>query len=218
MLDTKDVIEARRTDADVAADELDHQVWSSVSPVHLTRYWSGEEAPIARHAEARIVWSRLALCVRFTCRQKEPLVVNATPQTEAKTLGLWERDVCEIFIAPDTSAPERYFEFEAAPTGEWLDLSIHQRADERETLWEFHSGMTAAARISAGQIIIAMRIPWDAMGRVPGEGERWRANLFRCVGAGEHRGYLAWRPTHTPRPNFHVPQAFGWINFRDRDE
>lgn len=215
MLDTKDVIEARLTDAEVAADELDHQVWSSASPVHLTRYWSGEEAPIARHAEARIVWSRLALCVRFTCRQKEPLVVNATPQTEAKTLGLWERDVCEIFIAPDLNAPERYFEFEAAPTGEWLDLSIHQRADGRETLWEFHSGMTAAALISADQIIIAMRIPWDAMGRVPDAGERWRANLFRCVGAGEHRGYLAWRPTHTPLPNFHVPQAFGWINFGD---
>ncbi|HEX8772029.1 MAG TPA: carbohydrate-binding family 9-like protein [Pyrinomonadaceae bacterium] len=213
MLDTENVIEARRTDADVAADELDHEVWEGTSPVQLTRYWSGEEAPRARHAEARIVWSPFALSVRFTCRQDEPLVINATPQTEVKTLGLWERDVCEIFIAPDRNVPERYFEFEAAPTGEWLDLSIHQRADARETLWEFHSGMTAAARIDASQIIIAMRIPWDAMGRPPKEGERRRANLFRCVGAGDGRGYLAWRPTHTPRPNFHVPQAFGWIEF-----
>jgi hypothetical protein len=215
MLDTRDVIEARRTRADVAADELDHEAWKSASPVHLTRYWSGEEAPVARHTEARIVWSRFALSVRFTCRQDEPLVVNPTPQTEAKTLGLWERDVCEIFIAPDRSAPERYFEFEAAPTGEWLDLAIHQRADARETLWEFHSGMTAAARIDASQITIAMRIPWAAMGRLPDEGERWRANLFRCVGTGDERGYLAWRPTRTPRPNFHVPQAFGWIEFKD---
>src|SRR5215213_2099433 len=113
MLDTEDVIEARYTDADVAADELDHEVWKSASPVHLTKYWSGEEAPVARHAEARIVWSPFALSVRFTCPQDEPLVVNATPQTKAKTIGLWERDVCEIFIAPDPKEPERYLEFEA---------------------------------------------------------------------------------------------------------
>ncbi|HEY6186217.1 MAG TPA: carbohydrate-binding family 9-like protein [Pyrinomonadaceae bacterium] len=215
MLDTKDVIEAYHTDADVAAAELDHEVWQSATPVRLTRYWSGEEAPAARHAEARIVWSRSAISVRFVCRQDEPLIVNATPQTESKTIGLWERDVCEIFIATDPSAPEHYFEFEAAPTGEWLDLSIIQRADARETLWEFNSGMTAAARISADQILIAMRIPWAALGRLPDEGERWRANLFRCVGTGDERGYLAWRPTRTPRPNFHVPQAFGEIEFKD---
>lgn len=216
MLDTKDVIEAPHTHTDVAAADLDHEVWRSASPVYLTRYWSGEEAPAARHAEARITWSRFALCVRFICRQREPLIVSATPQTEAKTMGLWERDVCEIFIAPDPNAPEHYFEFEAAPTGEWLDLSVTQRADARETLWEFNSGMTAAARISADQILIAMRIPWAALGRLPNEGERWRANLFRCVGAGDERGYLAWRPTRTPRPNFHVPQAFGEIEFKDK--
>jgi hypothetical protein len=215
MPDTENVIEARYTDEDVAAVELDHEVWRGARPARLTRYWSGEEAPVSRHAEARIVWSPSAVCVRFVCRQGEPLVVNQTSQTETKTLGLWERDVCEIFIGTDASAPERYFEFEAAPTGEWLDLSIQLRAGERETLWEFQSGMTAASRISAGQIIIAMRVPWDALGHVPKTGERWRANLFRCVGAGDERGYLAWRPTLTPRPNFHVPQAFGEIKFKD---
>ena len=40
-------------------------------------------------------------------------------------MGLWDRDVCEIFIAPDEHVIERYFEFEAAPTGEWLDVAIH---------------------------------------------------------------------------------------------
>jgi hypothetical protein len=42
-------------------------------------------------------------------------VVSDKPQTEKKTMGLWDRDVCEIFIAPDEHAIERYFEFEAAP-------------------------------------------------------------------------------------------------------
>jgi hypothetical protein len=215
MKEDEDLIEALHTSADVRAAELDHEAWQRASPVHLTRYWSGEQAPEARHGEARVLWSKAALCVRFVCRQSEPLVTNATPQTVTKTPGLWERDVCEIFIAPDENTPERYFEFEAAPTGEWLDLAIHQRPDARETDWEFHSGMTVATRVAKNQIVIAMHIPWDALGHVPTAGEHWRVNLFRCVGAGEQRGYLAWRPTHTPRPNFHIPQAFGRLKMKE---
>ena len=215
MQETEEVIEAQRVSADITATDLDHEAWTSARAVHLTRYWSGEEAPPGRCAEARVLWSEAALCVRFVCRQSEPLIVNPTPQTVTKTLGLWERDVCEIFIAPEESAPERYFEFEAAPTGEWLDLGIHQRVDARETDWGFQSGMSAAARLSTDQIIIAMRIPWDALGRAPVRGERRRTNLFRCVGASEDRGYLAWQPTRTPLPNFHVPQSFGGLKFND---
>ena len=43
--------------------------------------------------------------------------------------------------------------------------------------------------------------------------EQWRANLFRCVGSGDTRGYLAWQPTRTPEPAFHLPAAFGWLKF-----
>src|SRR5215210_5271488 len=100
MRDTEEVIEAYRVSAQVAAAELEHEAWRRARPAHLTRYWSGEEAPDGRHAEARVVWTEAALCVRFVCRQSEPLIVNPTPQTGMKTLGLWERDVCEIFIAP----------------------------------------------------------------------------------------------------------------------
>jgi alpha-galactosidase len=215
MPETEDVIEAHRIIADIAAADLDHEAWTKARAVHLTRYWSGEEAPPGRHAEARVLWSDAALCVRFVCRQSEPLIVERTPQTEVKTLGLWERDVCEIFIAPDAGRLERYFEFEAAPTGEWLDLAIHQMPEARETDWEFKSGMSAAARVLTNEIMIAMRVPWDSLGHAPTAGERWRTNLFRCVGATEGRGYLAWQPTLTPRPNFHVPQAFGWLEMQE---
>jgi hypothetical protein len=207
------VIEAHYTPTDVAASDLSHPAWEAAEIAAIRRYWSGEVAPIGRHAEARLLWSDAALCVRFSCRQTEPLVVHPHPQTERKTVGLWERDVCELFLAPDVDEPERYFEFEAAPTGEWLDLIVCQRLDVRETDWEFHSGMTVAARVESHSITIAMRVPWQALGGAPQAGESWRGNLFRCVGADPTRGYLAWQPTHTEEPFFHVPAAFGWINF-----
>jgi alpha-galactosidase len=212
-IEQEKVVRARRVSQDVSASDLDHDAWTQADTLHITRYWSGEEAPLARQSEARILWTSRALCVRFVCRQGEPLVINETPQTVQKTLGLWERDVCEIFVAPDGNEPERYFEFEAAPTGEWLDLGIRQLPDKRETDWELRSGMMAAARIENARITIAMSVPWSAFGREPLAGERWRVNLFRCVGAGPDRGYLAWQPTYTERPNFHVPQAFGQLSF-----
>ena len=210
------LIEARFTPSDVAASDMDHPAWEAAHVAVINRYWSGEGAPVGRHAEARLLWSDAALCVRYVCRQTEPLVVSPHPQTERESMGLWDRDVCELFIAPDASQPECYFEFEAAPTGEWLDVAVCQRSDERETDWDFHSGMTVAASVGAGSIKIAMRVPWEALGRRPRSGEEWRANLYRCVGAGATRGYLAWQPTLTEEPCFHVPAAFGWIRFGAR--
>src|SRR4051794_13006662 len=198
---------------DLTADQLDHAEWKRARAVKINRYWSGVAAPANRTAEARLLWSDEAFHVRYTCNQGEPLVVNSNPITDKKTLGLWDRDVCEIFLAPDLNVPERYFEFEGAPTGEWIDLAIHTMPDKRDTDWDFHSGMTVNARVEKNRVVIAMRIPWDHWIHKPQHGERWRMNLFRCVGAGADRGYLAWRPTLTPEPAFHVPSAFGWLSF-----
>ena len=208
------IVEVRHAVMDLKAADLNSAEWNNAQRVQIDRYWSGAPAPANRHAEARMLWSTKALHVRFVCHQAEPLVVSEKPQTLNKTMALWDRDVCEIFIAPEAEEPERYFEFEAAPTGEWLDLAIRWKANGRLTDWEFNSGMTAAARFCIDSITISMRIPWKSLGRTPQAGTRWRANLFRCVGAGASRGYLAWQPTLTKEPSFHVPGVFGWIDFK----
>ena len=43
----------------------------------------------------------------------------------------------------------------------------------------------------------------------------WGVNFFRVEGAAEPRFYSAWRPTNTPEPNFHVPDAFGALVFTE---
>lgn len=215
----ENVVEALRVGEEFAVADFAHEAWARARPARVERYWSGEVAPASRHAEARVVWGERSLWVRFVCRQEEPLVVSATPNLSEKTIGLWDRDACEIFVAPDARAPERYFEFEAAPTGEWLDLAIHWRPRGRETDWRYRSGMRAASLVEANSVTVAMQIPWRAFGRhnAPRAGERWRANLFRCVGSDPTRGYLAWQPTHAPEPSFHVPEKFGWLKFVNRE-
>ena len=197
-----------------SVDDFDNAEWNNADPVQLTRYWSGAEAPPARHASARVRWSNEALHLLFDCRQQEPLVASADPQTHQKTIGLWDRDVCEIFIAPDPEAPEIYYEFEAAPTGEWLDVAITFKDQERQADWSFLSGMTVASRKEGERLLIGMRIPWTTRIPKPAPGQEWRVNFLRCIGSGDDRGYLAWQPTRTAEPNFHVPSVFGWLLFQ----
>jgi len=206
------IIKAPHT-GDIAVSDFEDEDWRRAHPIRINSYWSGEPAPTGRKAEARLLWSDEALHVRFMCNQFEPLIVNKKPKTQTKTIGLWDRDVCEIFIAPDPNAIESYFEFEAAPTGEWLDVAIKWSARNRESNWKFHSGMTTAAHIGGSFMFIAMRIPWGKEIPQPEKGDRWRVNLFRCVGKDPDRGYLAWQPTKLPQPGFHLPHVFGWLEF-----
>ena len=214
MADDEKLIEAVHITGDLPRGDLGSAEWAKAAPVLINRYWSAERAPESRQASARILWSKKALYVRFVCHQTEPFVVNDKPQTEKKTMGLWDRDVCEIFIAPDPNVLERYFEFEAAPTGEWLDVAIHWSPEKRDSDWEFNSHMTTSAYSIKDRVTIAIRIPWNHWIHEPQKGERWRVNLFRCVGKDPDRGYLAWQPTRTPQPAFHLPEVFGWLSFK----
>jgi len=198
---------------DFLIKEFDHQFWRKGQEVLIESYWSGKKAASGRHAKAKLLWSDSSFYVRFEANQTEPLVVSKAPNLKSKTKGLWDRDVCEIFVAPNSKEPNKYFEFEIAPNGEWIDLEIHRMSDERKTDLDYQSGMESAAKIEIDKVLMAMKIQWKAFGKTPKVKDIWKGNLFRCVGSGETRGYLAWSPTKTEMPNFHIPEAFGEFEF-----
>jgi hypothetical protein len=198
---------------DFPVNEFENETWENAVEVLIEKYWSGENAPVVRHAKAKLLWSSAALYVRFEANQTEPLIISGAPNLKTKTQGLWDKDVCEIFVASDKSEPQKYYEFEIAPSGEWIDLAIQFTPEKRETDFEYDSEMQSAARIETDKVLMSIKIDWKAFGKTPKIGDIWRGNLFRCVGAGETRGYLAWQPTKTKMPNFHLPEAFGEFEF-----
>src|SRR5262245_20234554 len=195
-----EIVIAPRVNSSLSVDDLLNSNWEKASAVAITLLWSGQEALTSRRAVAQVCWSAAALHVRFIGQQSEPLVVNPNPVTDRKTLGLWDRDVCGIFIAPDSTNPLRYFEFEAAPTGEWVDLGILITPAGRETEWDYASGMQTKAIVESNRIVVGMKIPWSDRIPEPSVGDEWRVNLFRCIGPDEATRYLAWQPTRTPEP------------------
>lgn len=204
----------RHIEKDFEVKDLNGSGWNVAKSVSVSSYWNGKAAPPGRQFKVRMLWSASALYVRFEAVQTEPLVVSDSPDVSKKTMRLWDRDVCEIFLAPDTKRPRKYLEFEVAPTGEWIDLTIDFTGAERKTDWDFNSGMESAAKIEKGKIVMAMKIPWTAFGVAPKPRDVWLGNLFRCVGRDPDRGYLAWRSTMSEKPNFHVPEKFGEFEFQ----
>ncbi|MEO8072725.1 MAG: carbohydrate-binding family 9-like protein [Acidobacteriota bacterium] len=198
---------------DFSVSKLNYKSWKNAKEVSIDKYWSGENAPVGRHFKAKLLWSDSALYVRFEANQVEPLVVSETPNLTSKTRGLWDRDVCEIFLAPRKEDFRHYYEFEIAPNGEWIDLGIYQKPDERITDWDYDSGMKSVAKIEKEKIVMAIKIEWKAFGKTPKKGDVWLGNILRCVGKEPTRGYLTWQPTLTKEPSFHVPEKFGEFEF-----
>lgn len=206
-------IKVPHIEKDFSISKLKNASWKKAKEISIENYWSGEKANVERHAKAKLLWSNDALYIRFEANQTEPLSVSETPNLENKTMRLWERDVCEIFVAPNPKKSDEYFEFEVAPTGEWLDLKIYQLSGGRETDFQYNSGMQSAAKVEENKISMAIKVEWKAFGKTPQANDIWKGNLFRCVGSGQTRGYLAWSPTFTREPNFHVFEAFGEFQF-----
>ena len=102
-------------------------------------------------------------------------------------------------------------QFEVAPTGQWVDLRIN-RVDVTHD-WQWKSGMKTAAQIDETHWRVAMAIPFAAFGITPQVGDAWDANLFRVSCVNGERQFLAYSPTFTDAPSFHVPERFVKLSF-----
>jgi alpha-galactosidase len=181
--------------------------WQKALPVSFCSDWCGEHADPQRETEARMLWSRENLFIRFRCRYRE---IYGYKGGNTRRDRLWERDVAEVFIQPDPDEPRHYREFEISPNGDWLDLDICR--GEKAHL---HCGLKSRVLVDPDSRIwtAEMAVPVGCLTASFNSSDVWRLNLFRIEGPEPHRFYSAWRPTHTPKPNFHVPERFGELHF-----
>lgn len=169
--------------------------------------------PEAR-TEAASLWSETYLYFIFSSHYTK-LYTYAGEDVSRERVGLWDRDVVEIFLNPIPERLNTYWEFEVAPNNQWVDLAID--LDKRpfyDASWD--SGFEHATRVDELNNIwyCEMRIPLAAFGvDLIDPGTEWRINYCRCDGPGDdtQRRFLAWSPTL--ERSFHVPQRFGLIRF-----
>lgn len=185
--------------------------WQRANPISFCSDWQGKNPDPGRETRVQVSWSERTLYLRFECRYRELLVFEDSDPCGRRD-HLWDRDVVEAFLQPDPSRPLFYREFEISPNGMWIDLDIFPggRADLK-------SGVQRSVYLDAGSRTwtAELGIPLPALTESFDPSAIWRANFYRIEGSREPRAYLAWQPTHTPQPNFHVPAAFGRLRFEE---
>jgi alpha-galactosidase len=189
----------------------DTSAWAKSSPLRFEHDWKGENGDPARSTEVRLLWTPDTLFVRLLANY-ETITVFPDAREDGWRDELWNRDVAEAFLQPDSRDPWKYKEIEVSPNGQWIDLDIAgDRKEELRSKLRRRVVQNAAAKTWTAELAIPMRCltpDFDAK-------QNWRVNFFRVEGETEPRFYSAWSPTYSQEPNFHVPGAFGKLAFRE---
>jgi len=206
--DARPVIRAKHVeDGALAIDGVREAAWDAVTPVVFDTDWSG--APTKATTRVRSAWSKGALYMLWEL-EGAGLAVDEQRPLKTERDKLHEEDCVEMFFTPDPAERTRYYEVEVGPLGHFFDIAIDRKTKNSDTTWS--SQPEIATKVDRerqhASIEFALRAP-DIV-RALGTGKRLPFALYRMEGKGK-RLYLAWSPTRTAKPNFHVPEAFGTL-------
>lgn len=203
---------ARYTDETITLDgKLEESAWTKAKPVYVARIHETGAVITKLTTPVRAVWSNDAIYFAFEAPYTELTTFEPPMKEGEERLGLWDRDVVEVFIGTNHGKITEYTEFEVAPTGEKLDLTL----DLPDKDFQWSSGFEAAVHIDsvAKKWTTEVRIPLAALSRdKPVPGTRWRINFYRHDIAS--KSFLTWNPTL--QRNAHVPERFGILEFQGR--
>ena len=202
------VLHARSVDDGVLTiDGVVDGAWSSAQPVSFDTDWSG--ARTSTTTRVRAAWSKRALYLLWEL-EGAGLAVDPTRPVKTEREKLYEEDCVELFFTPDPAQRAKYLEIEVGPLGHFFDLAVDRRTNKSDIGWSSqpeiatkvdreHHRVTIEAAFRAPEIVHALE-----------SGKQLPFALYRMEGKAP-RLYLAWSPTKTAKPNFHVPEAFGTL-------
>jgi len=201
----------------------DKSVWQAVQPLELA-YYMGEKPEHLPPTQAKLAYDDQAVYVIFRVEDRYVRAV-ASKHQEAVC-----RDSCvEFFFTPGTDVRKGYFNLEMNCGGTML---LHFQTVPRQ------GTPIAPADVDRIQVVTTLprivdpekvgltvwtveyRFPLDIMTKhmpeavMPAPGVTWRANFFKCGDQTSHPHWLTWSFVERPRPDFHVPECFGTLEFR----
>ncbi|MBS2015567.1 MAG: DUF362 domain-containing protein [Deltaproteobacteria bacterium] len=201
-------LHARRIeDGAITIDGATDAAWSSASPVTFDTDWSG--AATTTSTTVRALWSKKGLYLLWNLHGAGVNVDESRPiATEREKL--YEEDCVEVFLGPDPAERTRYFEVEVGPLGHFLDLSVDRRSKKSDVGWSSKPKIATKVDRDGHEVTIEVALFAPEIAAALAPGARLPLALYRMEGKAPRR-YLAWSPTRTAKPNFHVPDAFGTL-------
>jgi hypothetical protein len=147
-----------------------------------------------------------------------------------KTNGkVWQDSCAEFFFTPGKDSKKGYFNLEVNCKGVFL-LQYHEPESKKEGFVDTldctgikiaHSLIENAEEEIRNQVvwIVEYRLPVSFLSKYmeaenPGKGKMWRANFYKCADSTSQPHWLTWAPVNYPKPKFHLPEFFGWLEFK----
>ncbi len=201
----------------------DKTPWSGIEPIQIKNYM-GDKPEHLPFTQAKMAYDNTAVYVIF---RVEDRYVRAVAD---KNQGPVYLDSCvEFFFTPGTDIKEGYFNLEMNCGGTMLFHHQMEPRTEQAHISEQHIQLVEVAHTLPEIIdpemvkdttwIVEYRIPFSVLSEyhsfpAPEAGTLWRANFYKCADETSHPHWLTWAPVDFPRPNFHLPQYFGILEFQ----
>lgn len=198
---------------------LDEPAWRqapSAGDFHFKWHTQGEK----EQTIAKMLWDDQHLYVAYYCHDK-----HISGEVIERHGPVSRDDAVEIFVAPNPNKLRNYYGYEMNVIGTMLNFT---RADwytgpffmepEGVRFRTSHHGIRPKLDDPKDtHWTLELAIPFhnfakDAAHTPPHDGDTWRLNLNRAGGKTNPQ-YSTWSPVTSERPNFHVPESFGWARF-----
>lgn len=224
--DVKSYTITRAAGAITIDGKLDEGAWKNAKEAELTDTVTGRPAPLK--STVRVLWDDTNLYIGFYCEDPDAWA-NYTQEDDK----LWEEEVVELFIDPDSNE-HNYYEHEINPINVKVDLYVINAGKRLKGGiqgwfdWDFKSIQSAVYVDGDGKNsgtkdtywTVEVAIPFDDLWELseipPKDGDMWRMNLYRIErGKPDDKNddwYVAFNPTK--RGSFHTPWEFGKFYFK----
>jgi hypothetical protein len=137
--------------------------------------------------------------------------------------AVWKDAAVELFFCPDTTKPNSYFNLEINCGGTAL-LGFRSKKPTEEdikTIVIAHSLPEIVDPEISDPVVwtLEYRIPLSMLEKYttitqPAKGVRWKANFSKIAENNSNPHHMTWSPITAPKPNFHMPQYFGTLQFQ----
>ncbi|MFN6373704.1 MAG: carbohydrate-binding family 9-like protein [Chitinophagia bacterium] len=201
----------------------DKTVWKKAAIIPIARHM-GPTPSFVPKVEAKMGYDQSNIYVIFQVKDKfvqsRILEYNGSVSTES---------CVEFFFAPDENRPLSYFNLEINAGGTPLIFYITKPMSEVQRLKKEEIELIEIAhslpRVVYPEIqepvtwTIECRIPISLLEKYtpvtrPEKGKQWKANFYKTGSRTSNPNYMTWALVDFPRPNFHLPQYFGTIQFK----
>ena len=217
----------KRVDRPIEIDaDWNKPVWQEIEPIHLS-YFMGKEPEHRPKTQVKMAWDNDSVYVIFLVEDR--FVRAAATEYFG---NVWQDSCVEFFFTPQKEISDGYFNLETNCIG--TILMCHQQARGigrvRPEIKDLEM-IQIACSLPKGQVLdpeitesmiwtLEYAIPIEILKRytkakTPAPGVIWRANFYKCADNTSHPHWLTWSKIPLDQPDFHQPQYFGYIEFRD---